>query len=177
MKIAIMHYHLQPGGVTGVIRTQAKSLMPDRRCLVLTGAPVPDQWKNIAVHVPEIGYDSRQTAEIKAKEAAMAIKKAIYSRWPEGCDLLHIHNPLLAKNKNFLEIINLIQQENIPLLLQIHDFAEDGRPNAYYAKQAYPADCHYCVINSRDYRILKSAGLSPNGLHVLPNCVDPAAFA
>ena len=57
------------------------------------------------------------------------------------------------------------------LLLQIHDFAEDGRPHAYFT-EAYPADCHYGVINGRDYRILRDAGLKSRGLHLLANTVD-----
>jgi hypothetical protein len=56
------------------------------------------------------------------------------------------------------------------LLLQIHDFAEDGRPEAY-SREAYPKDCHYAVINARDARILVSAGLKPAGVHLVPNAI------
>jgi hypothetical protein len=55
--------------------------------------------------------------------------------------------------------------------LQIHDFAEDGRPLSYFAEE-YPADCHYSVVNSRDYRILLKAGLKKKGLHRLFNSVN-----
>lgn len=60
-----------------------------------------------------------------------------------------------------------------PLLLQIHDFAEDGRPSIYYRDAPYPDNCHYSVINRRDYRILEESGLNPDGLHYLPNNVPP----
>ena len=58
------------------------------------------------------------------------------------------------------------------LFLQVHDFAEDGRPSACYSDLPYPEDCHYGVINTRDFHNLIEAGLSPEGLHLLPNCID-----
>ena len=64
------------------------------------------------------------------------------------------------------------QNRGIRLFLQIHDFAEDGRPHLYYPGE-YPADCHYGVINSRDYKILLNAGLEQKGLHKLFNMVNP----
>jgi hypothetical protein len=69
-------------------------------------------------------------------------------------------------------VLSLLQERCPNLLLQIHDFAEDGRPAVYHTS-AYPDDCHYCVINSRDYGLLQKAGLSSKGLHLLPNMVSP----
>ncbi|MBC2713323.1 MAG: hypothetical protein HGJ94_20695 [Desulfosarcina sp.] len=102
--------------------------------------------------------------------AADKVLKALSDAWPGGCDVLHIHNPTLAKNRQFLQIIKRLQQSGANLFLQIHDFAEDGRPGAYF-KEDYPADCHYGVINGRDFRILVEAGLDVSGLHHIPNAV------
>ncbi|MFW5958283.1 MAG: hypothetical protein ACOCQ0_03920, partial [Desulfosalsimonas sp.] len=93
--------------------------------------------------------------------------------WPEGCDVLHIHNPLLAKNRNFLGIISCLQKKGLALLLQVHDFAEEGRPGEYYGGTPYPENCHWAVINSRDYQLLENAGLDKTGLHLLANPVTP----
>ncbi len=109
----------------------------------------------------------------RSTTTADQVLQAIHRRWPEGCDILHVHNPLLAKNSRLLGILEHLQADGIRLLLQIHDFAEDGRPNAYYSSSKYTENCHYCVINSRDYGILLSAGLVEKGLHLLPNMVTP----
>jgi hypothetical protein len=84
--------------------------------------------------------------------------------------VLHVHNPTLAKNQYLLSILKKLQQNGLNLLLQIHDFAEDGRPLAYF-HESYPPDCHYSVINQRDYQILLKAGLKPEGLHLMENTV------
>ena len=89
-----------------------------------------------------------------------------------GCDVLHIHNPTLAKNQNLLRCIKRIQASGINLFLQIHDFAEDGRTGVY-SQEPYPADCHYGVINARDKRILVKAGLAASGVHLIPNAIYP----
>jgi hypothetical protein len=100
------------------------------------------------------------------------IVNAIRQRFNGLCDVLHIHNPTLAKNKKFLDIIKSLQKRGLTLFLQIHDFAEDGRPHHYFADE-YPVDCHYGVINQRDYDILLTAGLNEDGLHRLANSADP----
>ena len=58
------------------------------------------------------------------------------------------------------------------LFLQIHDFSEDGRPQAYFS-EPYLSNCHYGVLNGRDYAILRRAGLKARGLHIIPNMVNP----
>ncbi|RLC33155.1 MAG: hypothetical protein DRH32_01805, partial [Deltaproteobacteria bacterium] len=82
-------------------------------------------------------------------------------------------NPTMAKNRNFLKILKTLQSSGITLFLQIHDFAEDGRPQAYFHNETYPMDCHYGVINSRDYNILLKCGLRPRGLHRIFNTITP----
>ena len=102
---------------------------------------------------------------------AERIDAAIRHRWPEGCDILHVHNPILAKNRQLLKILKRLQKIGYKLFLQVHDFAEDGRPDSYFT-DPYVADCHYGVINSRDYRILLQSGLKPPGLHLIPNAIN-----
>jgi len=65
-----------------------------------------------------------------------------------------------------------LQKRGVNLFLQIHDFAEDRRPFDYFADE-YPVDCHYGVINQRDYEILLAAGLKQEGSHRLVNTVNP----
>ncbi|MFH2065526.1 MAG: hypothetical protein ABIK15_10045 [Pseudomonadota bacterium] len=170
MKIAFIHYHLKPGGVTTVIRQQIEAIQDHCEPIVLAGEK-PEQFQIPVIHIPGIAYDRNNTTGSSPEKTAEDIIRAIHNVWPDGCDIVHIHNPILAKNRNFLNVLKILHRKGFRLLLQIHDFAEDGRPFSYYSEN-YPEDCHYCVINSRDHGILKNAGLSDQGLHLLPNMVN-----
>lgn len=170
MKIAFLHYHLHPGGVTSVIRQQVEMVNRTGEVLVLSGEEAGEDFPAEVIVIPGIAYDERRDSATESEKTAHAIIDAITSKWPEGCDVLHVHNPTLAKNRALIGIIRELQKKGIRLFLQIHDFAEDGRPS-FYHQDPYPVDCHYGVINSRDYRYLRSAGLKPEGLHLLPNAV------
>ncbi len=172
MKIAFMHYHLKPGGVATVIRRQLRAVEDACETLFISGDPPEESMPFDAIRVPGLSYDTDgETSEAPARTAA-AVMDALYSKWPEGCDVLHVHNPTLAKNGRLLNILEELKQRGVPLFLQIHDFAEEGRPHVYFQDE-YLADCHYGVINARDYDILTGAGLSPKGLHLIPNTVSP----
>jgi len=172
VNIAFLHYHLKTGGVTTVLLQQLSILKSHCNIMVFSGEP-PDKDFPFEVHVmPGLAYDSVRDPSLLPNDIANSIYHIIQSRWPHGCDVLHVHNPILAKNSIYLDILNSLKNQfNIKLFLQVHDFAEDGRPHAYYS-DPYIADCHYGTINSRDYQILLNAGLSSHGLHLLSNTVS-----
>ena len=172
MKIAYMHFHLKTGGVTTVIRQQVEAMQGAGETLVLAGALPDGDFPGRVIAVPGIGYDTDSEHPASPSETADGIMQALHSHWPEGCDVLHVHNPTLAKNKNYLKIQEILQSKGIRLFLQIHDFAEDGRPGVYFDED-YVANCHYGVINSRDYAILINSGLNRKGLHLVSNMVTP----
>lgn len=173
MKIAFIHYHLKTGGVTTVLSRQIKAIFHSCETLILTGSPssltdIPCE----TVFIPGLGYDNTNQSQPEPKTVARSVIAAIRLKWKNGCDVLHVHNPTLAKNKNFLKILKLLQKSGIKLFLQIHDFAEDGRPFSYFPDE-YVSNCHYGVINSRDYRILLQSGLKAEGVHRIFNTVKP----
>ncbi len=176
MKIAFIHYHLKTGGVTTVLRQQVEAIQNACEVLVLTGTPPESPFPADTIHIPGIGYDTEDTKPYDPEKVAELIVEAIFSRWNDGCDVLHVHNPTLAKNRNFLKILKAIQKKNIKLFLQIHDFAEDGRPLSYFYDDDYVPDCHYGAINSRDYNILLKSGLKKEGLHKIFNTISPFNF-
>jgi glycosyltransferase involved in cell wall biosynthesis len=104
---------------------------------------------------------------------ADAMIAAMQAHWGATADVLHVHNPLIQKNAALVPALKILIRRGIPLLLQNHDLAEDFRPNVYIAGEDYPENCHYAVINSRDYSFLSQAGLKPEGLHLIPNEVSP----
>jgi hypothetical protein len=172
MKIVFLHYHLKTGGVTTVLRGQIAAIRKVCDTLVITGDRAGTALPCEVVEIPEIGYDLPESPPHAPQLVADKILKAISNAWPRGCDVLHVHNPTLAKNRCFLRVLNRLQKAGIHLFLQIHDFSEDGRPGAYF-REPYPADCHYGVINSRDREILIRAGLDAAGVHLVPNAIHP----
>ncbi len=171
MKIAFVHYHLKTGGVTTVLKNQVAAIHGVCDTFVLTGDRAATTLPCKVVEIPELGYDQPFGSPPAADRVAERVLKALYEKWPGGCDVLHVHNPTLAKNRQFLQIIKRLQQSGVNLFLQIHDFAEDGRPDLYFDED-YPTDCHYGVINARDAGILMGAGLDGSGLHHIPNAVE-----
>lgn len=170
MKIAFLHYHLKTGGVTTVIRQQIAAVRGVCDILAVTGTAPEQDFPADTVCIPGLAYDAEGGIDSDPLETADAVWEAMHHRWTSGCDVLHVHNPTLAKNKNLLKILTALQEKGVALFLQIHDFSEDGRPGSY-VPEPYPENCHYGVINSRDHRILRDAGLQSQGLHFLPNPV------
>jgi hypothetical protein len=170
MKIAFVHYHLKTGGVTSVLKSQIAALQDTCQLLVLTGDRSSARLPCPVVEIFGLGYDRPGIVQPPPGKVAEQILKALAAQWPDGCDVMHIHNPILGKNRQFPAIIKRLHQTGINLFLQIHDFAEDGRPETYLDDD-YPENCHYGVINSRDADILLSCGLQRTGLHLIPNPV------
>ena len=78
-------------------------------------------------------------------------------------DLWHVHNHSLGKNLALPGALQALGDAGQRLLLQLHDFAEDGRPLNYR---------HYAVLNGRDLKLLGAAGIPPARLHALANPVS-----
>ncbi len=173
MKIGIMHFHLKKGGVGSVIKHQLEALKHTADCLAISGMQPEIQLNAETVVVPDIQYDGTRVVCNSPRQIADRIADAVRERMGGLCDILHVHNPTLRKNSLYLQILKALQDKGMNLLLQIHDFAEDNRPNAYFSDEEYPADCHYAVINSRDHTLLLKAGLCEKGLHLLSNTVVP----
>ena len=171
MKIAFLHYHLKTGGVTTCLKQQVAALKDDCDMFVITGEKPEEAPPVDTVHIPELAYSTVSGKSVNPQDIAVDVINAIQTRFNGPGDILHVHNPILAKNKNLLKILKALQKRGITLFLQIHDFAEDGRPLSYFTEE-YPVDCHYSVVNSRDYRILLKAGLKKEGLHQLFNTVN-----
>ncbi|MGQ9614871.1 MAG: hypothetical protein ACUVWJ_00550 [Spirochaetota bacterium] len=172
MKVVFVHHHLRPGGVTRVIKEEIKATGELCKPLVICGEPPVEDVPFPFRVIPAIAYDRDRTDTLKPEETVKLILKEVLSFFDGEADLFHIHNPTLGKNSDFLQVIKLLIKTDARVLLHIHDFAEDGRPSNY-SQEEYPENCHYAVLNRRDYSILIKAGLKEEGLHLLPNPVNP----
>jgi len=179
MRVALVHHHLRAGGVTRVIRDQVDSLRSEGAggarlsdAMVITGELPHEPLPCPTARVAALAYDRDRAEPVQAEAAAREIVEATRRMWPQGADLYHFHNPTLGKNRSLVGVIRSLQRMAQVVLLQIHDFAEDGRPELY-TEEPYPEDCHYVAINRRDVSLLRLAGLRDEGLHYLPNPVRP----
>ena len=145
-QLAIVHYHLNRGGVTQVIINQLRALDlalqtedPWRVVLVSSGCRVdwpeqlPDQLGSIRldmIEIPAMDYDRDPVAS--PGELARQIREGLRGRGYSADDtILHVHNHSLGKNLSLPGAIRILACDGFRLLLQIHDFAEDYRHEHY----------------------------------------------
>ncbi len=149
-----------------------EALRDDAECLFLAGNGADPETRAKPELIAGIGYDGMRSDQ-SPFAVAEEVLAAITAKWPSGCDILHVHNPVLNKNRDFLAVLRILAGKGVRLFLQVHDAAEDLRPHSYYRDEEYPENCHYGVINTRDYRLFLDAGLRPEGLHRVFNVVQP----
>ena len=188
MRVAIIHYHLQPGGVTTVILNTLKALAGKGiKFVVLSGArpevDFPGQW----YVVPGLQYE-HQRPEISVEQLINEMEQAASSALGGSPDVWHVHNHCLGKNLLLPLALHKLAQKGARLLLHIHDFAEDGRPANYQLMLKKIAagnrdrlsallylcasHVHYALLNGRDLNFLAISGADRARLHLLPNPVD-----
>ncbi|MEA3276880.1 MAG: glycosyltransferase family 4 protein [Pseudomonadota bacterium] len=189
MRIVISHFHLQTGGVTRVIQHACEALTAaGHRVLVAAGEP-PQQALPDGVafaHLPALAYEERRPLAGPG-ELAADLERAAREHLGDLPDLWHIHNHSLGKNLAVPGALIALAKRGQRLLLQPHDFAEDGRPALYARLLAevgagdaarlssllYPLaeHVHYAVLNDRDRSFLAAADVPGERLHLLPNAV------
>lgn len=202
MKIAIGHYHLNRGGVTRVIANHLKALNcthsttePPLKVALLFGGRSEDwpieligelQSLDVSFHpVEELDYDGIRYGH---GDLAAQLKSTLENAGFRSQEtVLHFHNHSLGKNTDLPLAVAELAQTGYACLLQIHDFAEDFRPQHYQQLASkvcddkfeqlpailYPqaSQVHYAVLSGRDHSILREAGVHKTRLHLLPNSI------
>lgn len=189
MRLAIVHYHLQLGGVTRVVRHILTALeKEDVNIVVLTGQPpAAVDWLGEYRIIPGLLYE-QERPPVSANELAAQIEHSATEALGGRPDLYHVHNHCLGKNLALPGAVHILAARGCPMLLHLHDFAEDGRPGNYrlmlekiggarvseLSRLLYPVGghIHYGFLNSRDRSCLQKAGGVDTHLHLLPNPVD-----
>lgn len=178
VKIAILHYHLRPGGVTTVIRNAQRALAGKLDVRI----------------VADFGYDERPARD---RAAFLAESRRLADRLAErlrGVDVLHTHNIGLGKHPRLTYAVKLLGgQGGIKIINQVHDFPEDHRPAPLHALRhctgkrddAFQrALCYYdepnviwATLTTHDAAKLAARGVPSKKIHVLPNPVDEELFS
>lgn len=202
LKLAIFHYHFLPGGVTSVVRFGIRSILSDEQAectvgeimVVSGGTPEGDgqfcqflsdqhetaRNRGITLSyrsVPELGY--QPDGEVRSGSSRGELIELLTSQFSGW--IWWIHNYHIGKNPELTHaILELATRRSTQtMLLQIHDFPENGRfANLSRLKRAtsiplYPIapGIHYLTINRRDHSVLSRAGVPADRLHYMPNPV------
>jgi glycosyltransferase involved in cell wall biosynthesis len=190
IKLAIVHYHLRPGGVSRVVQHAVRALADhDVQVAVIVGDPgETDFGADATVRiVAGLAYDARDHV-VDPKKLYDDLREAAHEALGGDPDVWHVHNHSLGKNVSLPTVLRMLAEKEQRLLLQCHDLAEDGRPENYarlvnhigagdidaLAQQLYPVapHVHYATLNHRDRGWLSGAGVPVANLHVLPNAVE-----
>ncbi|MGB6220215.1 hypothetical protein [Haloferula sp.] len=180
--IAIVHYHLRRGGVTRVIETASACLtkagIPH---VILCGSPPEGRHRLPVKIVEELGYENETSKSASGLRMVQAMRAALRETFGSGRVIWHLHNHSIGKNRHFSDAAGILAESGEPLVLQYHDFAEDGRPNAYPtiadSESLYPfaPQIVHAFINSRDRQHLINAGLPEAQTFLHPDAVTPPA--
>ena len=189
-RIAMVHYQLRRGGVTRVIEAARDVLVASgHQVVILSGeAPLPGARSEGVRVIPALNY-RRTGSTVVAESLAEEMKREATAALGGAPELWHFHNSTLAKNVLFPSAIRELAIQGERVLLQIHDFSEDGRPGNYTSQRSffdsqssfeetlYPTarQIHYATINRRDHDFLRAAGISASNLHVIPNAIPDLA--
>jgi FMN phosphatase YigB (HAD superfamily)/glycosyltransferase involved in cell wall biosynthesis len=202
MQLAIVHYHLNRGGVAQVILNHLRALgrtqcpgWPERVAILYGGRrhdwpeavfTDPPPFPVELIELPTLDYDNEPVA--RADELAGELLAALSDRGFSRDDtILHCHNHSVGKNASLSGALSRLADDGCRMLLQIHDFAEDFRPDNYrhlvtalgvdeprdLAGLLYPQGpgVHYAVLTRRDRAVLAAAGVAGDRLHLVPNPV------
>lgn len=185
-RVAILHYHLKRGGVTRVVETTLRAFaetLPQTQFAVLAGE-VPDSfaYRELATEVEGLHYSNAQDQTPSAKVLLARVQKSAEQLLGAAPDVWHIHNHSLGKNTAFAGFISQLAETGAKILLHMHDFAEDGRPENYRTNQIISEDAaklypdthnvHYAVLNGRDQQTFQETGVAKNQLHLLSNPIE-----
>ena len=193
-KIDIVHYHLNPGGVTKIIKSQIDSLKArdevyDIR-LFCGECPDPEYYKSRGVKLvvdPLLQYadfdeEDPETIQSNLEQVEQASRKYFeYDRF------IHFHNLNLGKNPYWTLTIHKLALEGYKIINHEHDFSEDRPENQHFMKRIieghfdydihqvmYPGldNFHMAVLNLYDFKRVQEYGFPESRLHYLPNPVN-----
>ncbi len=179
--VAIVHYHLHRGGVTRVIHTASRCLTDAGIPHVILSADADESGAQLPVQVVEgLGYGT-EPGGITGLKLVQAMRAAATSVLGPGPIVWHFHNHSLGRNRAMADAVAILAEAGDAMILQLHDFAEDGRSQNYEviadAETLYPHSprIRHAFLNSRDRGYLIAAGLPAERAALLPNAIVPPA--
>lgn len=179
--VAIVHYHLNRGGVTRVIHTASQCLsaagIPH---VILSGEP-DERDASLPVQVVEGLRYGTDPGGPSGLQLAQSLRAAAAGVLGPGPIVWHFHNHSLGRNRAIADAVAILAESGDAMVLQLHDLAEDGRPQNYpliaETETLYPHSprIRLAFLNSHDRQCFLAAGLPADRSVLLPNAITPPA--
>jgi hypothetical protein len=176
MNFVMVHYHLDPGGVTRVIERASYTFhaagIP--HVILAGGNPGNHPSKPNVHYLAGLSYQdsgNRKDA-ITLLDRMRAVTRSHFGSAPVAW---WFHNHALGKNPLVPEVVRLLADSGERLILHIHDLIENGRPHnlprVIERGFLYPVAprIHYVFLNSRDRNVFINAGLPGNQARLIAN--------
>lgn len=190
MDVLILHYHLNPGGVTRIIESQVGGmyLTGERHNIkILCGVSgqSPGLKDTRVIQNPVLNYTGENISSDLLMENISAIMSLVKSNMT-GDTIIHAHNPNLGKNPALTVALYNIASQGIPVINHCHDFPEDRPANMNLLKRVIPIissesinnilypdfpKYRFIVLNSCDYGRLVDLGVTAGKIRLLQNPV------
>lgn len=191
MDVLILHYHLNPGGVTRIIESQVMGLLATHSSVGLkilcgTTLKLPQALNCEIIQDSLLDYLPNNVTVEELKRLETGILSLIRLHCLPNT-IVHAHNSSLGKNPSLTSALLKISTEGVPVINHYHDFAEDRPANIRLLENVIPdisgqlaeevinpnkAGYHYIVLNSCDYLRLREKGIDQEKIYLLPNPVS-----
>jgi glycosyltransferase involved in cell wall biosynthesis len=191
MEVGIIHYHLNPGGVTTIIEAQIKGLKgvsetPDMLILCGNANELTEIQGVRTVSDKLLFYMDSNLTKGKYTEIVSAIVSLIRKNLSDHA-VLHFHNPNLGKNPALTMAAYKLASEGFPVINHCHDFPEDRPANHAWLEKVIPGLSplslkhvlypefpwyHFVVLNSYDYDRTLFQDVPASRIHLMPNPVS-----
>lgn len=192
MKLLIIHYHLKPGGVTSVIKSQLKILrsrLGEDNVTLLVGG---NKEQNESVgHLRQIvsepiDYLVEKVSSDKLQYRYNQILQTVMTMVTDDT-IVYVHNLNLGKNPLLTYAIYTLANQGVKVINHCHDFAEDRPKNWLFLQEIlsnltdesldkilYPniPNYHFAALNSKDLKRLEGYGVDGRKIHFLPNPIS-----
>ncbi len=190
MEIIILHYHLNPGGVTRIIESQIQALQiesKDTKITVICGnANGRKDIEGCSVLTFEIlDYLEAGLTQTEVTNRVALITDYLTSVITDQT-IIHCHNLNLGKNPALLMSVFDLASKGVPIVSHCHDFAEDRPFNMDLLQRLIPKmtsisihqilypdfkKVQFAVLNSCDFNRLIAEGIDIGKISLLPNPV------
>ncbi len=200
MIVVILHCHYERGGVTQVVENHVRALLQTQqfeRIVLASGQRISGLSEEILKNIEWVGlegfdYDDDDSTVIDLATRQQRMMHELEVRFNESGlhaenVLLHCHNHSLGKNTALPGVLHSLAVHGWRILLQVHDFAEDNRPENYQRlisatnatdrkeidRYLYPIhnNIQYATLTTADAGVLEKLGVHREQLHCIPNSV------
>jgi glycosyltransferase involved in cell wall biosynthesis len=192
MHIAIVHYHLHPGGVTRIIDHQVNSLhncgYPYELEVCCGDIQGKENLNTKGIHLFEEEAVQYLTEDVTPEILQSGLRKitGFLEKIAERNEIIHLHNLNLGKNPLLTLAVHRMLKGGIRIINHCHDFAEDRPKNWAFLKSViedyfhenlmdvlYPLsdNCQYIILTSKDQQRLIRYGVDEDKISLLPNPV------